>query len=73
MIGFFNYYNFLCVDVPGLGYCQLHSIITSRFKSEISNDASTHEKLTNLKRSIINLHERNNNTFNINNKSKHDE
>ena len=72
MLGFCNYHTFICVDVPVLVDCQLHSISTSYFNQEIPNDVSIDEKLTKLKRSIINFHERNNNKFNIHDKSKYD-
>ena len=68
---FCNYHNFIRVDVPGLGDCQLYSIATSHFNKELPNNASTNESLTKLKRSIINLHERNKNKFNIQNTSKY--
>ena len=73
MLGFCNYHYFLCVDVPGLGDCQFFSITTNHFSQDVSNDVSTHEKLTKLKRSFINLNERDNNEFKIHDKSKHDE
>ena len=73
ILGFYNHCNFICIDVSGFGDRQFYSIDTSHFNQEITNDTNTHEKLTKLKRSIVNLHKRNNNKFNIHDESKNDE
>ena len=73
LMEFCNRHGLLRVDVPGAGDCQLHAAAVSHFNENITLDLKNYEKLTKLKRSIINLNQKHKNKFNIQNHSKHQE
>ena len=60
------------IDVPGAGDFQLHATATSYFNENFTLDGKIWEKLTNLKRSIINLNQKHK-KISIQNHSKHQE
>lgn len=61
------------IDVPGVGDCQLHSVLVSHFNEKIVLNNSNYMKLTKIKRSISNLAEKNCNIFLVHHTEKYKE
>ena len=61
------------VDVPGIRYFHLQSLVVSHFNEKIALADSSYTKLKKLKRSMSNIVEKNGNAFLVHHTEKHKE